>query len=332
MLYLDSSHLDCLGSPWVDILLYLEDAVHCLRAGDVAQPLKPYLRYRNPVNRIIAMPAFVGGITNMAGLKWIASFPGNLDKGLARAHSVVVLNDVDTGIPICTINAGALSAIRTTAVSALIMRYFELERSIDGATVGIVGWGPIGRRHHQMIADLYGNRVARVLVYDLRSIQKACIPGHPATQVVNSWQEAYRLADVFITCTVSDRRYIDLPPKPGSLHLNVSLRDYMPATFEYLRSSIVVDDWEEVCRENTDIEAMHLQQGLVAADTRNIADIVCDQALASFLPEVPIMFNPMGMAIFDIAVATFYYRKAVTSGIGATLNVADMSPNTRNQM
>ena len=306
-------------------MLALEDAVRCLRAGDVAQPLKPYLRYRDPANRIIAMPAFVGGSVNMAGLKRISSFPGNLAQGLARAHSVVILNDADTGAPVSIINAGALSAIRTAAVSALMIRHFERERSLDGATVGIAGWGPIGRTHHRMIADLFGDRIAEVRVYD-RHPNVAIEPttAGPALRSVGTWQEAYRSADVFITCTVSDHRYIDLPPKLGSLQLNVSLRDYLPNFIEHVRSSIVVDDWTEVCRENTDIELMHLRHGLAATETRTLADVVCDRALAAFAPETPIMFNPMGMAVFDITVATLYFRMAQSAGVGVTLAPAAM--------
>lgn len=319
MLYLDSAHLDQIGIPWADIITSVADAVQCLRSGDVAQPLKPYLRFRNPTNRIIAMPAFVGGAVNMAGIKWIASFPGNLEKGMARANSVVILNDPDTGVPVCTINAGTLSAIRTAAVSGLMVREFERVRPLDRFTVGITGWGPIGRHHGRMLSELYGDRITELLVYDRRPVVQAQDIGGCTIRAVESWQQAYAPADVFVSCTVSDHRYIDLPPKPRSLQLNVSLRDYTPEIMEYVRSGIVVDDWVEVCRENTDIEAMHLKYGLCAADTLSIADVLLDQALAAVPLETPIMFNPMGMAIFDIAIATFYYRKALALGIGQAL-------------
>lgn len=53
-----------------------------------------------PGARIIALPASIGGETQVDGLKWISSFPENIHTGIPRASAVVVLNDRDTGYPI----------------------------------------------------------------------------------------------------------------------------------------------------------------------------------------------------------------------------------------
>jgi ornithine cyclodeaminase len=130
-------------------------------------------------------------------------------------------------------------------------------------------------------------------------------------EVVNSWQEAYVDADIFIVCTVADMPYIDKQPKPASLHLNVSLRDYKTSVYEWFKDSIVVDNWEEVCREKTDIEMMHLEKGLQKEDTASITDIIKDDFFAGFDNRSAIMFNPMGMAVFDIAIGALYYQAHV---------------------
>ena len=96
MLYICERDILAIGIDWDETVSVIEHAVRCLERGDYAQPIKPYLRYRDLTNRIIAMPAFVGGDVNAAGLKWIASFPRNIDRQIPRAHSVVVLNDADT--------------------------------------------------------------------------------------------------------------------------------------------------------------------------------------------------------------------------------------------
>lgn len=321
MLYLNTSHVETLGLPWNETVTVIEEAVRTMHKGDTAQPIKPYLRYHDPKNRIIAMPAFVGGDTYMAGLKWIASFPMNLQRGIPRAHSVTILNDAATGIPVAVFNTALISGIRTASVSGLLLREFDKVRPLRDVTLGIVGFGPIGQLHLQMAVALLGDRLSKVILYDIAGIRTESIPDsvRSRTVIARSWEDAYRDADLFITCTVSAAGYIDRQPKPGSLLLNVSLRDFKPEILDYTRS-IIVDEWEEVCRENTDIETMHHVRGLQKENTRSIIDVVCSNAMSTFPTGEAIMFNPMGMAMFDIATATYYYRRAVSQGVGTQLS------------
>lgn len=320
MLYLDEKDLAPFVDAWDDTIAVIGSAVACLARGDFAQPVKPYLRYRNLTNRIIAMPAFVGGDANAAGLKWIASFPGNLGRGLPRAHSVLVLNDAETGAPTCIINGALLSVLRTASVSGYVLKHW-LPRRSGSLRVGMTGFGPIGRHHARMVASLLGDRLEELTVYDVRAPSPdavaACTRGRP-TRIAGSWQEAYDGADLFMTCTVSTDRYIDRAPRPGSLHLNVSLRDYLPVTFPHFEGGIVVDDWEEVARENTDIEVFQHSQGLTAEGTTSLADLA-RTGLPRGRPDGVVMFNPMGMAVFDVAVGAHFLARARAGRFGREL-------------
>jgi ornithine cyclodeaminase len=266
------------------------------------------------------MPAFVGGEIDLAGIKWIASFPGNIDNNIPRAHSVVILNHADTGKPICIINTALLSIIRTSSVTGLMIKYFLKARPMDTINVGIMGWGPIGQHHFKMVTELLKDKINTIFLYDLREINLDTLesPHKDRIVITPSWREAYRDTDMFITCTVSKAPYVDEKPKAGSLQLNVSLRDYKVDICEYTKA-IIVDDWEEVCREKTDIEMMHLEKGLQEEDAKSIADVVCNNCMADFPKDEAVMFNPMGMAIFDIATAKHYLEKAQAMGIGQNL-------------
>jgi ornithine cyclodeaminase len=321
MIYLNEKNLKQIGINWEETIKVIEDAVMCLDNKDFSQPVKPYLRYKDLKNRIIAMPAYVGGGFNVAGIKWIASFPDNKKKGIARANSVVVLNNADTGEPTAIINTALLSIIRTVSVSGLMAKYFDKARKLQNFKLGIVGFGPIGQYHLKMFMDLFGDRIEKVFLFDINSINKDLIDCKHKDKIVitNNWEEAYLDSDVFVTCTVSKDRYIDKKPKNGSLQLNVSLRDYKEEAFEYLKNNIVVDNWEEVCRENTDIEMMHKEKGLNEEDVKDISDVICRNFMETTEEGSAVMFNPMGMGIFDIAIGQYYYDQAKDEKIGKEL-------------
>ncbi len=321
MIYLNDENIKNLNQNWGHNVQVITDAIQCIESKETVQPIKPYLRYGNNKNRIIAMPAYVGGNINRSGIKWIASFPDNINKGIARAHSVIVLNEAETGLPVGVINSGSISAIRTASVSGFMIKQFLEQRQTEGLTLGIVGFGPIGQYHLQMCSELFGDKIESILLYDLNQIDPELIDEKikGKVKVVENWEQSYLDADIFITCTVSKDRYINKKPKNGSLHLNVSLRDYKSDVFKWFKEAMVVDDWEEVCRENTDIEMFHKTKQLHESDVKSIQDLLTKDYLASLDNDQPVMFNPMGMAAFDIAMANHYINLANQTETGVLL-------------
>ncbi|USB33542.1 2,3-diaminopropionate biosynthesis protein SbnB [Paenibacillus sp. YPG26] len=320
MRYLNDEHIQELGRDWIRLTDIIRQVITLQDAGETVRPLKPYLRFGDPANRIIAMPAYVGGDLQLAGIKWIASFPYNRKAGLPRAHNSIILNDTRTGKPRGFLRSSLLNGIRTAAVSGVMLQSYLEVRDPASVSVGIVGWGPVGRLHLEMSAALLGSRLKQVYLYDIEQVQLDTIPADLRSKVIieQDWRQVYRKSDVFITCTVSDRRYIDERPREGSLLLHVSLRDYLPESIRHLKV-LVVDDWQEVCRENTDIEQLHLQCGLQQRDTVSLAEVVLHGALGGHSEEEPVLFSPMGLGIFDLGIAGDYLEQAEERGLGTVL-------------
>lgn len=321
MLYLDGKDIESIGIEWTNTISVIEETVKYLYENETVQPIKPYLRYKNIQNRIIAMPAYVGGKINRAGIKWIASFPENICKGLPRAHSVTILNEADSGVPISVINTAMVSIIRTVSVSGLIIKQHIKHRKHKNISLGIIGFGPIGQYHLKMCIELLEKYISKIFIYDLNGIENLQLFTDVIDKIVivDNWQDVYTNSDILITCTTSKSRYIDIKPNQGSLLLNVSLRDYKTNVYPFVKDSIIVDNWAEVCRENTDIEMFHKECGLNAKSCKTITEIICEDELKRYPAETPIMFNPMGMAVFDIAIASYFYDIAKENDRGTIL-------------
>lgn len=322
MLYIGKNEIKQLGLDYNESISYIERAMEILLKNDYAQPIKPYLRYGDMKNRIIAMPAYVGGEIDLAGIKWIASFPDNINHNIARAHSVVILNEAATGIPISVINTAYLSILRTASVSGTIIKQFKEVRKPKDITVGIIGWGPIGKEHYQVIKALLDSCIQEIRLFDIRDISgDEVVTADSKIKVVNSWEEAYLDSDIVLHCTVSNAPYVDKLPKKGALLMNVSLRDYTVEFYDKLEDAvIIVDDWDEVCRENTDIENFHKFRGLQKTDTVSVMDVVVNQKMKEISEDQCIMFNPMGMAAFDVTIGRYIYDTAIKENIGVHLD------------
>lgn len=92
--------------------------------------------------RFMAMPAYLGGKYQMAGMKWYGSNCENKASGLPRSILMMMLNDKDTGAPLALMSANLVSCYRTGAIPGVGAKYLARK---DSETVTIIGPGVMGR-------------------------------------------------------------------------------------------------------------------------------------------------------------------------------------------
>ena len=107
-----------------------------------ADPKFPGMPKNADDRRFMAMPAYLGGHTQMAGMKWYGSNVENKKKGLPRSILMMMLNDKDTGLPLAMMSANLVSSYRTGAIPGVGAKYLAKK---DASTIAIVGPGVMGK-------------------------------------------------------------------------------------------------------------------------------------------------------------------------------------------
>ena len=282
--------------------------------GRTVNPDSYFLRFPDrPDSRIIALPAAVElPGASVAGIKWIASFPANVARGLPRASAVLILNDLDTGYPIACLEAAGISAARTGASAAVAARAVA-EHLPPSGQVGIVGAGVIARailRH----LHLSGYPCRQVLVHDLDPASAARLVGY-ARDELGVTARAAALAEVLdcqtvATATTALAPHLDTPLRPGQLALNVSLRDFTPAVV--LGAWNVLDDVDHCLKADT---SPHLAEQQVGH--RDFVGATIPQLLRGERKPAagqPVLVSPFGLGVLDLAVGHHVLEAARRQG------------------
>ena len=160
-LYLSRADVAAAGLGVSAMIGLLETAFREKGHGRVEMPPKPGI-HPQPDAFLHAMPAYIPAMKS-AGIKWIGGYPANAARGLPYITGLLVLNDVETGVPYAVMDCTWITAYRTAAASALSARYLARP---DSRTVGILACGVQGRSNLEALAALFP--VARVFAYDIR--------------------------------------------------------------------------------------------------------------------------------------------------------------------
>jgi ornithine cyclodeaminase/alanine dehydrogenase-like protein (mu-crystallin family) len=293
--------------------------LEALARGELFQPLRTIAFPPGESSAIGLMPAHRSGAQSAYSLKTVCVFPDNPTRGLDAHQGTVTLFSGQTGQVRALMNASAITAIRTAAVSAVATRLLARD---DASELAIVGSGVQGRSHIEAMRAVHP--WAHIRVASRTNENAQALADETGAEAAESVEEAVRGADVVVTATNSSEpvlRHAWL--KPGA-HVNAvgssvkTARELDTATMA--AGSLFVDRRESTLNEAGDY-LFAAKEGAIGPDhiKAEIGEILIGKHPGRTSPDELTVFKSLGLAVEDLAAAEYVVRRAQESGAGTTV-------------
>jgi ornithine cyclodeaminase len=299
----------------------MADVLEALARGELFMPLRMIAFPPGENSGIGLMPAHRGGSTPAYSLKTICLFPDNPSRGLDPHQGTVTLFSGETGQVRALINASAITAIRTAAVSGVATRLLARE---DARELAIVGAGHQAHPHVSAMLEARPFELIRIAARSFENAERLAAE-LPLATAVETVEEAVHGADVVCTVTNSSEPVLRHEwLKPGA-HVNAvgssirTARELDTATI--VACSLFVDRRESTVSEAGDY-LMPLEEGAISGPEHiraELGEILTGAHPGRTSEDELTVFKSLGLAVEDLAAAEYVVRRAGETGTGTTV-------------
>jgi ornithine cyclodeaminase/alanine dehydrogenase-like protein (mu-crystallin family) len=315
--YLSRADVEKVALDVKTIIDLLEKAFQEKGAGHVEMPPKPGI-HTQPDAFIHAMPAFIPAMKS-AGIKWVSGYPENRARDLPYISGLLILNDVQTGIPYAVMDCTWITAYRTAAATALSAKYLARP---DSETAGILACGVQGRTNLEALAAIFP--LKRVYAYDIvPRVQERYIAEMSERLGIEVFgvdgpQQAVVESDLVVTSgPILKHPTPSIEAgwlRPGAFASAVDFDSYwMPEAMQEM-DKISTDDHDQF---NYYKSAGYF--GETPQPYADLGEIVAGHKAGREREDERTMAINLGLALDDLAVAPEVYRRARERGIGTLL-------------
>ncbi len=281
-------------------------------AGYVENPPKPGI-HPPPHSFIHAMPAYFKRL-HIGGIKWVSGFPENHDKGLPQIIGTLILNDMETGAPLCFMDATWITGARTAAVSAVTAKYCARK---DARTLGMVGAGVQARFHLPALLHVLGS-LKKVKVFDVNAEAaqnyQSVMREKTGLEITiePDVESAVKGSDVVVTAT----RRLDEPIirnkwfEKGMLGMGLEAGRAWEGEALMSADRFVTDDWAQCCS----FDAQGAFPGGLPRVYWQLGEIINGTKKGRETDDERILAINIGLALEDIILADLIYGTAKKRG------------------
>lgn len=305
----------------VERQLHFSELIATLReafCANISVPQRQTLKLpddASPLGISLLMPAW--NHTGYYGVKLVNIFPENSKQGLPGLHSVYVLFDGRTGVPLATLDGDVITSRRTAAAAALGV---SLLANPDASRLLVVGSGRVARLVAPAIASVRPLTEVKIWSPTPASAARCAAEwqamGIPAAPV-SDLERAARAADIISCATLATSPLIQADwLQPGS-HLDL-IGSFTPAMTEaapacFANAGVWVDTNEATQKAGDILNAVHDEFLKISQINGTMFDLcrgTCEGRTSSWQRTV---FKAVGTALEDLAAAVTVYERSLQS-------------------
>ncbi|MGH2592960.1 MAG: ornithine cyclodeaminase family protein [Anaerolineae bacterium] len=308
--------------PMDECITVMTEALTALAKGQAHQPLRMVVRPPDAAGLMGLMPSYLSGARAAYGLKAVCVFPGNTAKGKDAHQGAVMLFSAESGELLALMNASAITAIRTAAVSGVATDLLARE---DATDLAIIGAGVQARSHLAAMACVRPIKRVRVASRDFAHARAFAdeLRFHVAAPIdpVESVELAVTGADVIVTATTAAESILKREWIAPGAHIN-AVGSSIPTTREVdsatmAAASLFVDRRESTLNESGDV-LFAMREGAIGPDhiRAEVGEVLIGAKPGRASEDEITLFKSLGLAVEDLASAEYVYRKAQQLGVG----------------
>jgi alanine dehydrogenase len=317
--------------PVPECIEVMREAFVALAEGRATVPVRTVLPVGDQDERMLLMPAVMrSSVGAWFGAKVLSVVPGNAAKGRDSHQGMIALFDGEYGSVVAMVEAGAVTAIRTAAVSALAT---QMLARADASCLALIGSGVQAASHLAAMAAVRPLREVcvwspdreRCAAFVQRATAEFGVNAETGARIAISAAARARdaVAGADIICAVSGATtpVIESSWIRAGTHINAvgahrpGERELDSATIQ--RARVFVDYLPCAMEEAGDI-LIPIGEGAIDRThvLGDLTSLATSRVPGRVDPKDVTIFKSVGLAIEDIAAAAHAYRRAMTAGVG----------------
>lgn len=294
---------------------------------DVEMPLRQFMAVPGTAGKQGLMPGYIGARSDQEpasfGVKIVSKFPRAADSPYSSHVGAVMIFNADEGIPVALLDGAELTAIRTSAATALATR--TLARP-DADTLTLIGCGEEAHHHIHAIAAV--KDLKKIILWN-RSPERASslASEHPLAndipfEIEPDLEKAVTEAEILCTLTSATEPFVKGEWLSPGVHVNLvgaAVRTSAEADTQVVaRSRFYIDYLPSALAQAGEL-LNAIEEGTVNEDhiAGEIGAVLDGEAPARQTPEDITVYKSLGVAAQDLAAGYRAFQCAQDGSIGA---------------